>query len=156
MSSKVISFHYKLTDGKGKTLDSSEGREPLSFMEGAGQIIPGLENALMALKVGDKKKILVVAAEAYGEHEAELVVKAPKDQLPTQEVKIGDKFRGGTDDHSPVFTVVEISGAEVTLDGNHPLAGQDLTFDVEIAEVRSATEEEIQHGHAHGHGGHSH
>ena len=108
---RVVSFHYKLTDTKGKVLDSSEGHEPLTFMEGADMIIEGLERQMTALKTGDKKKILVPAAEAYGLKEKT---------------------------------------------NHHPLAGVDLTFDIEITAAREATAEEIRHGHPHGGDGHSH
>ncbi len=156
MTPKVISFHYTLTNAFGATMDSSAGREPLTFMEGAGQIIPGLEKELLQLNIGDKKQINVVAADAYGEKDTELIIKAPKSSLPTQEIKLGDKFRGGADDHSPVFTVTEIHDTEVSLDGNHPLAGVDLTFAIEITGLREATAQELEHGHAHGEHGHSH
>ncbi len=156
MSRQVILFHYTLTDKEGRTIDSSQGREPLSFMEGAGQIIPGLENEILKLSSGDKKKITVPSADAYGERSESLCVKVAKEKLPTQEVKVGDMFRGGPEPHSPIFTVTAISDAEVTLDGNHPLAGVDLTFDVEITEVRLATDDEVEHGHSHGANGHSH
>ncbi len=153
---RVLSFHYTLTNTAGNKLDSSEGRGPLTFMEGAGQIIPGLEIEVLKLNVGDKKKIQVAAASAYGIKDKELIIKAPKSALPSKEIKIGDKFRGGADQHSPIFTVVEIEETEVTLDGNHPLAGEDLTFDVEITGQREATAQELEHGHAHGEHGHSH
>ena len=156
MAPKVISFHYTLTNAAGKTLDSSSGREPLTFMEGAGQIIPGLEIEVLKLKTGDKKKIQVAAADAYGVKDEELIIKTPKSALPLPNVKVGDKFRGRTDQHSPVFTVTEIHDTEVSLDGNHPLAGVDLTFDIEVTSLREATTQELQHGHAHGEHGHSH
>ncbi len=156
MSKRVFSFHYKLTDKAGKVLDSSEGRQPLSFMEGVGQIIPGLEKQLLGLKKGDKKKIEVSAAEAYGLRDESMVIKAPLSELPTQNVKIGDRFHGGPDQHAPVFCVIQVTADEATLDGNHTLAGVDLTFDVELTDVREATSQEISHGHSHGEGGHHH
>lgn len=156
MSQRVISFHYTLTDKSGKVIDASKERGPLSFMEGIGQIIPGLERQLSILKVGDKKKIQVPAAEAYGERDEQRVVKVQPDQLPTKEVKVGDKFSGGPEAHAPVFVVTNVTSTEVTLDGNHSLAGVDLIFDVELTAVREATEEELSHGHAHGEHGHSH
>jgi FKBP-type peptidyl-prolyl cis-trans isomerase SlyD len=98
----------------------------------------------------------VAAADAYGEVNLSLIVRVPKDKLPVQEIHVGDRFRGGPDQHSPIFMVTEILANEVVLDGNHPLAGQDLQFDVEITGMRSATEEEKSHGHAHGPEGHGH
>ncbi len=156
MSQRVVSFHYQLTDSKGRPIDSSEGQEPLTYMEGAKQIIAGLEKALVGMGVGGKKTVTVPASEAYGDHLDGLVVKVPRAELHAPDLKVGDQFRGGAESHSPVFVVTQIAGEEVTLDGNHPLAGQDLTFNVEIAGVRAATEEEMRHGHAHGDGGHSH
>lgn len=156
MSQRVLTFHYKLTAQTGEVLDSSEGREPLSFMEGAGQIIPGLERQMQSLKKGDKKEIKVVAAEAYGVREESLIVKVPREKLPTPNVKVGDRFRGGNDQFASIFTVVDLTLSEATLDGNHPLAGQDLTFDIEIMDIREATAQEIEHGHSHGAEGHNH
>jgi FKBP-type peptidyl-prolyl cis-trans isomerase SlyD len=154
MAAKVISFHYKLTDPKGTELDSSEGSEPLSYLEGVGQIIPGLETALAKLKVGEKKKINVAARDAYGEHDEKKLVEVPLEQLPKKDIKIGDMFQAGQ--HSPPLTVTKVNKTHATLDANHPLAGVDLTFDVEVTDIRDATAEEIDHGHAHGAGGHHH
>ena len=154
MAAKVISFHYTLTDPAGKKLDSSEGDEPLSFLEGVGQIIPGLEQALAKLKVGEKKKISVPSKEAYGAKDDKKLVEVPLDQLPKKDIKIGDMFQAGQ--NSPPLTVIKVSPTHATLDANHPLAGVDLTFDVEITEIRDATPEEMDHGHAHGAGGHHH
>lgn len=156
MTQKVISFHYTVTDVSGKKIDSSAGHAPLTFMEGAGQIIPGLEQTLLSLKTGDKKHVDVPAAQAYGQRDESLVMKVGKDQMPTQAINIGDRFSGGPTPDAPIFVVTAVSDSEVHLDGNHPLAGRDLIFDVEVTEVRGATLEEIKHGHAHGKGGHSH
>jgi FKBP-type peptidyl-prolyl cis-trans isomerase SlyD len=156
MSTRVIVFHYTLTDSAGQTLDSSAGGDPLAFLEGTGQIIPGLETHLRTMKVGDKRKVLVPAKDAYGEKDAENIVEVPLDKLPTKKVKVGDKFRAGNDGHAPVVAVIKVTETHATLDGNHPLAGQDLTFDVEITEVREASAEELSHGHVHGPGGHHH
>jgi FKBP-type peptidyl-prolyl cis-trans isomerase SlyD len=156
MSQRVISFHYVLTDKSGATLDSSQGGEPMVFMEGSGQIIPGLEQELLNLKNGDKKRVEVPAANAYGEKSEEYIVKVPREQLPADKINLGDRFRGGQTPESPMFIVVDVNEKEVTMDGNHPLAGQDLIFDVEVVGSRQATEEELQHGHAHGAHGHSH
>jgi FKBP-type peptidyl-prolyl cis-trans isomerase SlyD len=156
MRNKIISFHYTLTDSTGKTLDSSSGSEPLTFLEGAGQIIPGLEAELRTMAVGQKKNVTIEAKDAYGEKDAANIAEVPLDQMPTREIKAGDQFRAGQDAHAPVVTVTKVTETHVTLDGNHPLAGKDLTFDVEIAAVRKATKEELSHGHAHGSGGHHH
>ena len=156
MAAKVISFHYTLTDHAGKTLDSSAGSEPLTFLAGAGQIIPGLETHLLTMKVGDKRRVLVPAKDAYGAKDPANTTEMPLDQMPAKGIQVGDRFRAGANDHAPVVTVAKITGTHVTLDGNHPLAGLDLTFDVEVTEVRDATQEELAHGHSHGAGGHHH
>jgi FKBP-type peptidyl-prolyl cis-trans isomerase SlyD len=156
VNKNVISFHYTLTDQTGKTLDSSADGEPLTFLEEAGQIIPGLEAQLRGMKVGDKKHVTIKAKDAYGEHDAGNVMEVPLDKMPTQGIKVGDRFRAGKDSRAPVVTVTKVTETHVTLDGNHPLAGMDLTFDVEITEVRGATGDELAHGHVHGLGGHHH
>jgi FKBP-type peptidyl-prolyl cis-trans isomerase SlyD len=156
MGARVISFHYTLTDPDGKQLDSSQGGDPLTYLEGGGQIIPGLESALGKLETGARSQVNVAARDAYGERNAENIIDVPRDKLPTEQVKVGDQFRAGQDPRSPIVTVTAVGDQAVTLDGNHPLAGIDLTFDVEITEIRDATDEEISHGHAHGPGGHHH
>lgn len=157
MSQKVIGFHYTLKDTAGTILDSSEGATPLLFLEGSGMIIPGLEKELLTMNVGDKKDVAIKASEAYGEKRDEMIIKVQRTQFPPEaSLNIGDQFRASHDNHMPPFTVVAIEGEEITLDGNHPLAGQDLFFNVEITESRAATAEEIAHGHAHGAGGHHH
>ncbi len=156
MTTKVISFHYTLTDKAGKTLDSSAGSEPLTFMTGVGQIVPGLESHLVSMKTGDKKTVTVPAKDAYGPKDPANVAEIPLEKLPARQVKVGDQFRAGDGGHAPVVTVTKVTGTHATLDGNHPLAGEDLTFAVEITEVRDATKDEMAHGHAHGPGGHHH
>lgn len=154
---RVIGFHYTLTDKTGTTLDSSVGDEPLYFLEGTQQIIPGLERVIALMNVGDKKKIEVKAADAYGDINPELVVKVKKTQFPPDaDLQVGDQFQVNNDHHSPVFTIMSIDSDEVTVDGNHPMAGKDLFFDVEIVGMREATKEELSHGHAHGAHGHGH
>jgi FKBP-type peptidyl-prolyl cis-trans isomerase SlyD len=156
---RVVSFHYTLKNSQGEVLDSSSGSEPLSYLEGSGQIIPGLEQQLTLLSVGDKRTVSVAAAQAYGEHDAELIMEMPRNRLPkSDKLEIGDQFSGRNKDGEPanVFTVIKLSEETVTLDGNHPLAGQDLTFEVEVTEMRAATQDELEHGHAHGPDGHHH
>lgn len=153
---RVISFHYTLTDFQGTTLDSSAGREPLLYMEGSGQIIPGLERELASLKKGDKKTVKVPHKEAYGVRNEQLVIKTPKAQFPIKDVQVGQQFQLDGDPEGRPFTVMLANDQEVILDGNHPLASVDLVFDVEIAEIREATDEEMSHGHAHGGDGHHH
>lgn len=157
MTQKVVSFHYTLKDSEGTVLESSHGDDPMSYLEGVGQIIPGLERALEGLKTGDKKSVNVPAADGYGEFDEALVVEVPRDAIPKKDVVVGDQFHAQGDDGEPrIVVVTEVSEKTVTVDGNHPLSGQDLSFDVEITEVRDATKEEMEHGHAHGPGGHDH
>lgn len=155
-NARVISFHYTLTDSSGETLDSSAGQEPLAFIEGLGQIIPGLESTLVTLARGDKRQVQVKADQAYGPRDPERMISVPRSQFPNQEISIGDMFQAGEDAELPPLVVVDINAETVVLDANHPLAGQDLTFDVEIVDVRTATAEELSHGHVHGAGGHHH
>ena len=156
MAKQVITFHYTLTDKDGQTIDSSVGQHPLIFLVGSGQIIPGLEVALIPMNKGDKKEIHVPHQEAYGPYDKNLIQQVPRDKFPKQDIHVGDMFQIGKEDNVQVMTVIDISDSEVTLDGNHPLAGQDLSFSVEIVDKRDATSEEIAHGHVHGAGGHHH
>jgi len=154
---RVVSIHYTLTDDAGAVIDSSRGGEPLVYLEGAGNIIPGLEKELLASEIGEKKNVKVAAKEAYGEKRDDMVIQVPRAQFPGDLLpKVGDRFRSGGDAHSPVFTVIALQDESITLDGNHPLAGKDLSFEVEVTEIRPATEEEVSHGHVHGAGGHHH
>jgi FKBP-type peptidyl-prolyl cis-trans isomerase SlyD len=157
MTQQVIGFHYTLKDKKGELIDSSEGREPLLFLQGSGMIIPGLEKEIVELTVGDKKTVEVLAQDAYGDVIDDLIINVQKSQFPQdRELTVGDQFQVNEEPNAPIFTVVSIEAEEVTLDGNHPLAGVDLVFDVELTEKRDATEEELAHGHAHGKGGVEH
>ncbi len=154
---RVIGFHYTLTDKTGTVLDSSIGDEPLYFLENSQQIIPGLEKVIAIMNVGDKNKIEVKAPEAYGDVNPELLVKVKKTQFPPDaKLTVGDQFQVNNDANSPVFTIMSIESDEVTVDGNHPMAGKDLFFDVEIVGMREATKEEETHGHAHGAHGQGH
>lgn len=153
----VASFNYLLTDSSGKMLDTSEGHGPLSYLHGAGNIIPGLESALEGKKVGDKLTVAVPAAQAYGVRDDALVQELPSSMFSgIENIEVGMEFHAETEHGMQVVTVTKVEGENVTIDGNHPLAGVDLNFDVEITEVRAATEEELNHGHAHGAGGHHH
>ena len=151
MNRRVVSFHYTLRDPSGRVLDSSAGGEPITYLEGAGQIIDGLDEQLRLAAPGEKSKVTVPAKKAYGEHDPAQVQRVKRGLLPVEgELNIGDQFQAGTDRYAPVVTVQAIEGDEVLLDANHPLAGVDLTFDVEIVTARAATAEELEHGHAHG------
>lgn len=156
MSHQVISFHYTLTDQDGKKLDSSRGAQPLTFLSGLEQIIPGLEKELIAMKFGDRKIVNVTHQEGYGAFNQGLVYKVSRSQLPTKEIKLGDVFATGEGATYKEVMVVDLTDEFAMLDGNHPLAGKDLTFDVEITNIRVASPEEVSHGHVHGEGGHHH
>jgi FKBP-type peptidyl-prolyl cis-trans isomerase SlyD len=151
----VVSIDYTLTNDDGEVLDQSESGEPLSYIHGSGQIIPGLESALVGKKAGDAFTIRVLAAEAYGEHDPELVVSAEKNQFGGGEPEVGMRVQAD-DEGEEVLTVTAVDGDVVTLDGNHPLAGVPLTFEIKVVSVRAATEQELSHGHAHGSHGHDH
>lgn len=154
MSRNVVTFHYTLRDTRGQIIDASVGGDPVSFVEGAGQIVEGLEEGLRGLAVGTKAHIGVPAAKAYGERDETQVQRVLRALLPIEgEVKPGDQFRAGSDAFAPIVTVVGVEGEELLLDANHPLAGIDLEFEVEVLGVREATKEECEHGHAHGEGG---
>jgi FKBP-type peptidyl-prolyl cis-trans isomerase SlyD len=149
----VVTFHYTLKDDADKVIDSSAGGEPLAYLHGHGNIVPGLERELSGKSVGDRLQVRLPATEGYGEYDRALVQKVPRRALKgIADLRVGLRLQAG---HQAV-TVTHIAGDMVTLDGNHPLAGQNLNFDVEITAVRAATEEELAHGHVHGHGGHHH
>lgn len=156
MKKRVITFHYTLKDPKGEVIDSSSGHEPLGFLEGASQIIPGLEKEVIKLKKGDKKIIKVPADEAYGKRDDRFVITVGRKELPPGDIQVGQQFELKSDQGAHVVLVTKITDTEVVLDGNHPLAGVDLAFDIEVTDMREATEEELSHGHSHGGDGHHH
>ncbi|MFC3914814.1 peptidylprolyl isomerase [Pseudaeromonas sharmana] len=152
----VVTLDYTVSDESGDVLDSTEGREPLVYLHGAGFLVPGLEKALYDRAVGDSFELNVDAADAYGEYDEDLVQQVPGELFDGMEVAEGDTFVADTDDgHRPV-TVVEVAEDFVKVDANHPLAGVNLHFNVTVRDVRAATAEEIAHGHVHGQGGHHH
>ena len=139
-----LTFHYTLRNRDGRILDTSRGAAPLSCLEGAGQIIEGLEDSLGRMTEGETRQVVVPPERAYGLREAELVQKVPRGHLPVEDVKVGDQFQTGPDRSAPVVTVVAVEGEEVLLDANHPLAGEELHFEVELIALRAATPEELQ------------
>lgn len=153
----VVSIHYTLTDDAGKTLDSSADGEPLVYLQGHGNLIPGLENALDGKQAGDKLSVKIAPKDGYGEYDKEQIQRVPLRQFKgVGNVRVGMQFQMNTPAGPRVVTVTNLTGDMVTVDGNHPLAGQNLNFEVEVTEVRAATEEELAHGHVHGPGGHHH
>lgn len=153
---KVISMNYVLKDSSGTIVDSSEGT-PLSYLQGHKNIIPGLENALSGLKVGEQKQVQVSPEEGYGPVNPNLMFSVPLQQFGDNAPQTGMMVQMNTDrGETFVATVVKVENGLVFLDGNHPLAGQDLFFDVEITEIREASQEELAHGHPHGPHGHHH
>ena len=153
----VVSIHYTLTNNSGDMLDSSEGQDPLAYLHGHGNIIPGLENALDGKKIGDKLDVNIPPKEAYGIRDKNLV----KDVSPNvfkevDDLEVGMQFRANSEGEMRVFTITKISDDLITIDGNHPLADVELNFQVEVVDIRKPSEEELHHGHVHGPGGHAH
>lgn len=156
---KVVTMSYLLTNSQGEELDRSETGQPLMYMHGYGQLVPGLESNLEGLEKGDKpQKIRVEPGEAYGEVRDDLILTVRREQFPKDvEIKSGMQFWAQSPEgEQHPFLVTAVGIEEVEVDGNHPLAGETLFFDIEIHDVREATEEELAHGHAHGPGGHQH
>jgi len=156
-NNKVASIDYTLTNDAGETLDSSAGKEPLTYIQGHQNIIPGLEKALEGKAVGDKLTVTVPPEEAYGINEPSLIQEVSKDVFQgVDNIDVGMQFQAQGEGGPLVVTVTKIEDEKITIDGNHPLADQILTFDVEIKNVRDASEEELSHGHVHGPHGHQH
>ena len=158
---RVVTIDYELTDASGQLIETSKGQGPLSYLHGAGTILPALEDELAGKQPGESVQATLPPDRAYGEREEELRQAVPRDRFQGQgdvEIQVGMQFRGqlGQTGEERVFTVVDVSDQAVTIDGNHPLAGVTLNFAVEVVEVRDATPEEIEHGHPHGPGGHEH
>ncbi len=152
----VVAFHYTLADAAGEVLDTSRGREPVSYLHGRGQLFPGLERQLAGLAAGARTALVVPAAEGYGERRPELTMSVPRRQFPDDaDLSVGSQVMSQGTTQSMVFTVAGVEGDTVLLDGNHPLAGKDLHFDVEVIHVREATPDELAHGHSHD-GSHRH
>ena len=153
----VASFHYTLTDDDGQVIDTSAGHEPLTYLHGSGQIVPGLEKQMDGRSSGDKFTAVVEPAEGYGVHNAELVQEVPRAAFAgVADIQPGMQFQGHGPQGDINVTVSKVEGDKVFIDGNHPLAGKTLYFAIEITDVRAANEEELAHGHVHGAGGHSH
>jgi len=154
---QVVSIHYTLKDDDGTVIDRSAEGEPLAYLHGRGNLIPGLERELTGKNTGDRLQVRIAPADAYGEYDRALVQRVPRRALKgIADVRVGMRLQAQTPEGAHAVTVTDISGDMVTLDGNHPLAGKNLNFEVEVAGTRAATEEELSHGHVHGAGGHHH
>lgn len=153
----AVTIEYTLTDPSGEVLDTSEGGDPLSYVHGTEALIPGLEAELDGKRVGERFDVKVAPADGYGERDERLVQEVARQQLPAGlELELGVEITAQSSAGDLVVTVIAIDGERVTLDGNHPLAGIELHFVGRIVGVRSASQEELAHGHVHGPGGHQH
>ncbi|MBT4761426.1 MAG: peptidylprolyl isomerase [Bdellovibrionaceae bacterium] len=153
----VVEVEYTLTDDEGKVLDTTSGRSPLPYLHGKNTIVPGLEEALEGKSVGDKVTTSISPEKGYGERNNDLVTMVPREEFKDMpDLEAGAQLQGQSEHGTQFFTVLNVTDTEVTLDGNHPLAGITLNFDVEIKSIRPASEEELSHGHVHGPGGHQH
>jgi FKBP-type peptidyl-prolyl cis-trans isomerase SlyD len=153
----VVTIGYTLKDDAGLVLDSSEGGDPLTYLQGGGNIVPGLERALEGKGAGDRLSVTLSPDDGYGARDESLKTTIPARQLQVQDrsqVKVGERYRAWLADGAHVVLVTAIDGDQVSVDGNHPLAGMALHFDVTVVEVRKATAQELSHGHVHGPGGH--
>lgn len=151
---QVVTLHYTLRDDAGEIIDSSPDGEPLAYLHGHGNLVPGLERELSGKRAGDKLQVTVSPADGYGEYDQALVQRVPRRALKgLANLRVGMRLQAQTGHGPRAVTVTQIIGDMVTLDGNHPLAGKSLHFQVEVAEVRAATDAELSHGHVHGPGG---
>jgi len=147
---KVVAFHFTLTNAQGQVIESSADQDPLTYLHGHGNIVPGLEQALTDKVAGDTFTVTLPPEEAYGLYEEDLVETASRSAFEgVAELEVGMQFQAQYASGHRVITITQVEADEVTIDGNHPLAGETLTFQVEVAEVRDATEEELDHDHAH-------
>ena len=148
---KVVEIDYTLKNDTEKVIDSSEGRDPLAYIQGIGNLIPGVENALEGKSSGERVEITVPPETGYGVRDDSLMLTIERSKFDeVDDLKEGQRFRMETPDGPMVFTVLKVDEAEVLVDGNHPLAGMTLSFDITIQSVRDATAEELEHGHVHG------
>jgi FKBP-type peptidyl-prolyl cis-trans isomerase SlyD len=154
---QVVSIHYTLKNDAGEVIDASQDGAPLAYLHGHGNLIPGLERELAGKSAGDKLQVRIVPADAYGEHDPALVQRMPRRALKgIADLRVGMRLQAQSPQGPRAVTVTQLAGDMVTLDGNHPLAGQALNFEVEVAAVRAASAEELSHGHVHGADGHHH
>jgi len=155
---KAVSIHYTLTLNGGEIIDSSEGKEPLVYLHGHGNIIPGLERELAGKGIGEKLNVVVDPTDGYGDHNPGLIQQVPRESFQgVDTLEVGMMFQApGEEGQIQMIRITGIEGDTITVDGNHELAGKTLNFAVEIESVRDASTEELSHGHVHGPGGHQH
>ena len=154
---RVVSIHYTLKNEDGETLQSTSGDDAFSFLFGHGNVIPGLEEVLDGKDVGFKETVTIAPDKAYGHYNEGLKTRIPAKRLkPYGKLVAGQQVNLQTEHGPRMVTIVKVGRYTVDIDGNHPLVGQTLTFDLEVTDIRDATEEELSHGHAHGPGGHQH
>ena len=149
----VVALQYTLKNATGEVLDQASREDPLCYLHGAGNLIPGVEKALVGNTAGAKGEATVPPEEGYGQRDDQLVIQVPRAELPEGDLQLGMQFQVQHEDGVGIVTLTEMQGDAVTLDGNHPLAGETLHFEMEVVEVRAATDEELEHGHVHGPGG---
>ncbi|MEO8672460.1 MAG: peptidylprolyl isomerase [Tahibacter sp.] len=153
----VATFHYTLTNAAGDIVDSSDGHDPLTYLQGSGNIVPGLESAMEGKRAGDRFDVAISPEQGYGVHQAELIQKVPRAAFQgIDHVEPGMQFQTHGPQGPMSVVVTAVDGDTVTIDGNHPLAGETLHFAIEVVDVREASVEEVLHGHVHGAGGHHH
>lgn len=155
---KVVTCNYSLKDGEGSLIETTENKDPLSFISGHNQILPKLEEAIHEMTIGSKKEVKLSAADAYGEFDEKAVQQVKRTQFPENlNIEVGMSYIANSQDGEQThFVITEVNEDDVTIDFNHHLAGKDLEFNVELLDIRNATEEELNHGHVHGPGGHQH
>lgn len=153
----VVTIHYTLKDDAGELIDSSREGDPIAYLHGHGNLVPGLERELEGKSTGDTVNVSVTPEQGYGDYDKGLVQQVPRRALQgIPDVKVGMRLQAQTPQGPRAVVVTRLAGDMVTIDGNHPLAGKNLNFDVEVTDVRDATEEELEHGHVHGPGEHHH
>jgi len=153
----VVVMHYAVSDSEGTLIDSSYEDKPMAIIQGTGYLIPGLDDALIGHSAGDTFEVAVACEDAYGERHDDYVQTVPREVLAgVEDLSLGTQLRATTDDGEQTVIVIDVQDDVITVDGNHPLSGLDLSFDVEVIEVREATADELEHGHVHAEGGCGH
>ncbi len=157
-ANKVVTLNYKLTDDQGNVIQTTTKNEPFVYLSGNNQILPKLEKEIDGMLIGGKKSIVLSSSDAYGDYDEKAVQQVKKQEFPEgANLEEGMEYMAQTPDGNPIpFVVKEVKDDDVTIDFNHPLAGKNLNFDVELVDVRDATVQELEHGHAHGPDGHGH